>query len=72
MELHDNDKANLFAKFDPTVESPGTWDPPTQMSAFLERHFNRELDDKSREAILEDYPKPNCPALELMRKHQPK
>ena len=27
VELHDNDEANLFAEFDPTVESPGTWDP---------------------------------------------
>ena len=63
VEIHDNDEANLFAEFDPIVESPGTWDPPMQMSAFLEKHFNRELDDKSREAILENYPKPNCSAL---------
>lgn len=27
MEIHDNDEANLFAGFDPTVESPGNWDP---------------------------------------------
>ena len=27
VEIHDNDAANLFAEFDPTVESPGTWDP---------------------------------------------
>ena len=27
VELHDNDKANLFVEFDHTVKSPGTWDP---------------------------------------------
>lgn len=27
VEIHDNDEANLFAEFDPTVESPGTCDP---------------------------------------------
>lgn len=27
VEIHDNDEVNLFAEFDPTVESPGTWDP---------------------------------------------
>ena len=36
---------------------------PTQMTTFLEKHFNKDLDNKSREAILEDYPKPNCSAL---------
>jgi len=29
----------------------------------LEKHFNKELDDKSRETILEDYTKPNCSTL---------
>ena len=33
------------------------------MSALLEMHFNNELDDKSREAILEDCPKSNSTAL---------
>ena len=45
------------------MEQPDTWDPPAQISAFLQKHFNKELDDNSREAILDDYPKPNCSAL---------
>ena len=57
MELHDNDKKSLFAEFNLMVESPGT-------GIYLLKHFNKKLDDQSRRAILEDYPKlSNSPLL---------
>ena len=36
--------------------------PPEQMRIFLKRHFNCNL-----KAILQDFPKPNCPAMEMPR-----
>lgn len=36
---------------------------PYSMSTFLEKHFNKELDDNSRKATLDEYPKLNCSAL---------
>ena len=53
--------------FDLSIESPGSWDPPDQMYQFLEKYFNSNLEDNEREAITQDYPKPNCPALEVPR-----
>jgi len=37
------------------------------MSTYLEKHFNRNLKGEETEAILEDYPMPNCPALKVPR-----
>lgn len=33
------------------------------MVSFLERHFNRTLEESEREAILKDFPKPHCKAI---------
>jgi len=60
--LHEPDQDSLF---DPSIESTGTWDPPDLMNTFLEKYFNRSWDAEEREAIAQDYPKPNCPALEV-------
>ena len=30
------------------------------MTTFLEKHFNWPLSDAEREAIMKDFPKPNC------------
>jgi len=37
------------------------------MYTFLEKYFNQSLDTEEREAIAQDYPKPNCPALEVRK-----
>ena len=33
------------------------------MAAFLDKHFNRSLSEEEREAIMQDFPKPNCDVL---------
>ena len=35
------------------------------MLAFQTKNFNHKLSDEDREAILQDYPKLNCPAMEV-------
>jgi len=63
VDLNYEDDMSLFAEFNPTMETPGTWDPPAKMSPFLKKHFNKTLTDIKGEAILQDFPKPNCPVL---------
>jgi len=58
LALQEPDQDSLF---DPSIESPG------QMYQFLEKYFNSNLEDNEHEAITQDYPKPNCPALEVPR-----
>ena len=58
-----NPEMQEFSDFDPTVEPEGTWDPPRAIVAFLEKHFNRCLSNVDREAILDDFPQPNCAVL---------
>ena len=65
--IHDEESKTMFAEFNPEIEQPNTWDPPKQMSAYLEKHFNKSLKAEEAEAILEDYPMPNCPAIEVPR-----
>ena len=36
------------------------WDPPDQIFAFLTKNFKKE-------AMFQEYPKPNCPAMEVPR-----
>ena len=40
---------------------------PEQMKAFLKRHFNCNLLSGEKEAILNDFPKLNCMAMEVSR-----
>ena len=37
------------------------------MYEFLEKYFNRSLLEAEQQAIAQDYPRPNCPALEVPR-----
>ena len=57
----------MFTEFNPEIEQLSTQDPPKQMSAYLEKHFNKNLRENEADAILEDYPMPNCPAIEVPR-----
>ena len=52
-----------LVEFDPSVSPKDSWDPPKAMSEFLQKHFNRTLTVAEREAILKEFPKPNCEAL---------
>jgi len=65
--LHDDELKTMFAEFNPEIKQSNTWDPPKQMSSYLEKHFNRNLKGEEAEVILEDYPMPNCPALKVPR-----
>ena len=62
VQLLDDAEALELIEFDPSVEPKDTWSPPPAMAGFLERHFNRTLEESEREAILKDFPKPNCKA----------
>ena len=60
IQLLDEAEALELIEFDPDVDSKDTWDPPKSMTSYLEKHFNRSLSDAEREAIMNDFPKPNC------------
>jgi hypothetical protein len=34
------------------------------MASFLQKHFNRSLEEGEKEAIIKDFPKPSCKALQ--------
>ena len=63
IHLLDEAEALELVEFDPSVEPKDTWNPPLSMVNFLEKHFNRTLDEGEREAILKDFPKPHCKAI---------
>ena len=50
-------------EFDPSVSPKDSWEPPRSMVSFLKKHFNTSLSDSEREAIMKDFPEPNCEAL---------
>ena len=63
MDLLDEAEALELVEFDPKVNSKDTWEPPHGIATFLERHFNRSLSNEEREAIMKDFPQPNCDAV---------
>lgn len=60
IELLDESEALELVEFDPSVDPKDTCDPMKPIASFLDKHFNRALSDSEREAILKDFPKPNC------------
>ena len=52
-----------MVEFDPSVEPKDSWEPPKAIAGFLEKQFNRCLEDSEKEAILKDFPKPSCKAV---------
>jgi len=63
IELLDEAEALELVEFDPGVDPKDSWDPPKPVASFLEKHFNRTLSDAEREAIMKDFPKPNCQVM---------
>ena len=58
------EESKEFQEFDPRINDNEVWKPPVSMSKFLEKHFNKCLDEQERQAILADFPKPQCDALQ--------
>ena len=52
-----------LVEFDPSVEPKDSWKPPTSMSSFLEKHFNKTLSEDETSAIMKDFAKPSCKVL---------
>ena len=70
IDLLDELEALEMVNFDPSVSLKDSWEPPRSMVSFLERQFNRSLSDLEREAIMKDFPKPNCEALTVPKLDQ--
>ena len=66
----DESEALELVEFDPSVYPKDSWEAPKSMTNFLEKHFNRSLSDSEREAIMKDFPKPNCEALAVPKLDQ--
>ena len=63
VQLLEEAEALELVEFDPSVDPKDTWDPPSAMASFLQKHFNRSLEEGEKEAILKDFPMPSCKAL---------
>ena len=70
IDLLDESEALEMVEFDPSVSPKDSWELPRSMVSFLEKHFNRSLSDSEREAIMKDFPKPNCEALTVPKLDQ--
>ena len=63
VDLLDEAEALELVEFDPKVDPKDTWKAPQVIATFLERHFNRSLSSEEREAIMKDFPRPDCDAV---------
>ena len=63
VEYLSKEEAGEFREFDPSLKDQESWQPPDYMIKFLDKHFNRCLEVEERQAILEDFPKPQCDIL---------
>ena len=63
IELLDEAEALELVEFDPCVEPKDSWQAPTSITSFLDKHFNKALSEEERSAIMKDFPKPVCKVL---------
>lgn len=70
IEPLDPEEAKEFQDFDPKLKNQETWQPPTSMTSFLEKYFNQCLEAEERQAILDDFPKPQCDVLQAPKLDQ--
>jgi len=63
VNLLDDGEAEQFCEFEPEVKDPQSWQPPPSVVKYLEKHFNKTLTETEREAILSEYPIPDCAAV---------
>ena len=63
VSLLDDIEAEQFREFDPEVKDPKSWQPPSTVIKYLDKHFNKTLSETNRQAILSEYPVPDCAAV---------
>jgi len=63
VDLLDESEALELIEFDPSVDPKDTWKAPQVMTTFLEKHFKQSLSPEEPEAIVKDFPRPNCDAM---------
>ena len=63
VSLHVED--DVYKEFDPKLKDEESWQAPALMASYLEKHFNQSLELEEREAILSDFPKPQCGVLQV-------
>ena len=65
VEYLSKEEAGEFREFNPSLKDQESWQPPDYMINFLDKHFNRCLEVKERQDILEDFPKPQYDVLRI-------
>ena len=58
------EEAGEFRELDLSLKDQESWQSPDYMINFLDKHFNRCLEVKEHQAILEDFPKPQYDVLQ--------
>ena len=56
-----------YVEFDPTVQKENSRDTLSSIQNFIEKNFNHSLSEGERKAILKDFPKPSCEAIQVPR-----
>jgi len=62
--LLDEGEALELMEYDPTVVSGDSWEAGEVIDTFLTKYFSKALEDDEIDKIMEDFPKPNCAALQ--------
>ena len=65
--LLDESETLELVQFDPTVGGDNTWEAGETINDFLQKHFKQILQPEEQEAIMRDFPKPNCQSLQVPR-----
>ena len=63
IDLLEDAEALELVEFDPSVAPKNSWEAPKAITEFLNKHFNRALSEDEKEAIMKDFPKPDCNAM---------
>ena len=64
VEYLSEEEAGEFRELDLSLKDQESWQSPDYMINFLDKHFNRCLEVKEHQAILEDFPKPQYDVLQ--------
>ena len=60
VDLLDESETLELVQFGPTVGGDNTWEVGEMIKDFLQKHFKRTLQPEEQEAMMRDFPKPNC------------
>ena len=64
LDLLNKGESLELVEFDPMVDSGKTWEAGDIINTFLTKYFTKALDQREIDNIMEDFLKPNCPALQ--------